>query len=355
MIRYLFVVLFLSITAGLLWWQQQRLAVVTTPTAAPIQVVVATAAEREFLASIEALATVSANEAVTLSATVTEQVRATHFSDGQQVKAGQLLVELVDDEERAALQLAQVTLREQQREHRRIEDLVKRKIIASSELDRIQSLIEAAEAQADSARARLAERQIRAPFSGQLGLRQISVGTLVTPGTVLATLDDLASVNLDFNVPERYLADLKIGAEITARADAWPEQPISATVSTIAARIDPISRSVTVRAKAANPDRLLRPGMLLKLALISQRHQSVAVAEEALLQVADEQFLFVVNADDKVERRVVRSGLRASGWVEIIDGLAVGEQVIVRGTQKVRPGSSIQRSHEPWMTAAEAR
>lgn len=355
MARYLFVVAFLAITAGLLWWQQQQQATAKTQPQGPVQVVAAAASAKEFTAAIEALATVSANEAVTLSATVTEQVRATHFRDGQQVKAGQLLVELVDDEEQAALQLAQVALREQQREYRRIEDLVKRKTIASSELDRIQSLLEAAEAQIASARAQLAERQIRAPFSGQLGLRQISVGTLVTPGTVLTTLDDLASVNLDFNVPERYLADLKVGAEINASADAYPEQRFKATVTTIAARIDPISRSVTVRAKAANSDGKLRPGMLLKLALINQRHQGLAVAEEALLQVGEEQFVFVIKADDTIERRVVRSGLRADGQVEIVAGLAAGEQVVVRGTQKVRPGGRVQRSQEPWAATAEVR
>ena len=264
-------------------------------------------------------------------------------------------MELVDDEEQAALQLAQVSLREQQREYRRIEDLVKRKTIASSELDRIQSLIEAAEAHVASARAQLAERQIRAPFSGQLGLRQISVGTLVTPGTVLTTLDDLASVNLDFNVAERYLADLKIGAEINANADAYPDQTFKATVTTIAARIDPTSRSVTVRAKAANHDGLLRPGMLLKLNLINRRHQGLAIAEEALLQVGEEQFVFVIKDDDSIERRIVSSGLRADGQVEITSGLQAGEQIVVRGTQKVRPGARVQRSQEPWAATVEAR
>ena len=206
-----------------------------------------------------------------------------------------------------------------------------------------------------SARAQLAERQIRAPFSGQLGLRQISVGTLVTPGTVLTTLDDLASVNLDFNVAERYLADLKIGAEINANADAYPDQTFKATVTTIAARIDPTSRSVTVRAKAANHDGLLRPGMLLKLNLINRRHQGLAIAEEALLQVGEEQFVFVIKDDDSIERRIVSSGLRADGQVEITSGLQAGEQIVVRGTQKVRPGARVQRSQEPWAATVEAR
>lgn len=346
--RYLLIILTVGALVALILWHQQQRQAATAPPLGPVQVVAAAATATEFEEVVEALATVKANEAVTLSATVTEQVRSTHFNDGDRVKPGQLLVQLVDDEEQAALQLAQVALAEQQREYGRIADLVRRKTIASSELDRIQSLIDAARANIASAQAKLNERQIRAPFAGRLGLRLVSVGTLVTPGTEITSLDDLSTVNLDFTVPERYLADIAIGNQLRATVDAYPDQPINATVTTIVPRIDPVSRSITVRAKADNSDGHLHPGMLVKIDLVNRRHSGLAIPEEALLQVGEQHFVFVLTADSSAERRDVTIGLRRRGEVEIVDGLQAGEQVISRGSLKIRPGAKVKVIDEPW-------
>ena len=291
---------------------------------------------------IEALGTLRANESVELTASVTETVTAINFDDGDRVKAGQVLVQMTNDEEQAQLREARVTVDEAKRQYERIKSLRAQQSASESQLDEQQRVWEANRARLAAIESRLADRLLRAPFAGVVGLRNVSIGALVEPGDVITTLDDDSVMKLDFSVPSVYLAALVPDMPVTAITRAWQGQLFEGRVKSINSRVDPVTRTVIVRALLSNPDHALRPGMLMQVELQSQRREAIIIPEECLVAQGQKQFVYVVDrTDNKVERREVRIGTRRPGEVEIIEGLVVGELVITDGTLKVRPGNKV--------------
>jgi membrane fusion protein (multidrug efflux system) len=188
-----------------------------------------------------------------------------------------------------------------------------------------------------------------------LGFRQVSPGTLVTPGTAIATLDDIRTIKLDFPVPEAFLASVAPGLSIAAKSAAWPDREFEGKVRAVDSRVDPVTRAVTVRAEIPNPDSLLRPGMLLTVQLFKPERQALIVPEIALIQVGGQSYVFRVGADATVEQVEVGTGARRRGEVEIVAGLAAGDRIVVEGTVKLRPGAAIAEAPAaaPAATAAE--
>ena len=291
---------------------------------------------------IEALGTLRANESVELTASVTETVIAINFDDGDRVKAGQVLVEMTNDEEHALLEEARVTVDEAQRQYRRIKSLRAQQSASESQLDEQRRVWEASRARLNAIESRLADRFVRAPFTGVVGLRNISIGTLVEPGDLISTLDDDSVMKLDFSVPAVHLGRLAVGMPVTASTRAWAGRHFQGLVKSIDSRVDPITRTVIVRALLENPGHALKPGMLMQVELQSAVRQSIVIPEECLVAQGQQQFVFVVDGtDNTVERREVRIGTRRPGQVEVVDGLRIGELVITDGTLKVRPGSKV--------------
>lgn len=337
--------------AGLWWHQDQAPASSTTPKATVVRVVTSPVKLQLLSDEIEALGTTKAFESITVTATVSDKIEKVHFRDNQQVKAGQLLVTLTHQEEQAALDAANEDLKEQNREYRRITDLVRTKTIAASELDRLQSAVEIAKAKVAQAQAQLDDRFVRAPFDGVLGFREVSTGALISPGTAITTLDDVSPIKLDFTVPERFLPILKPGKDIYATAEAVPSERFQGKVSSVDTRIDPVSRSATVRAELDNKDGLLRPGMLLRIRLVKEAREALAVPAAAIFQIKSQHYVFVVDEDNIVEQRPVVIGLRQPGIVEVTQGLKEKEQVIIRGLLKVREGAKVEVRKEDFPEA----
>jgi membrane fusion protein (multidrug efflux system) len=180
------------------------------------------------------------------------------------------------------------------------------------------------------------------PFAGRIGLRRVSLGSLVGPGTVITTLDDTDVIKVDFDLPEVYLSRLEPGLTVRARSAAWPDQEFVGSVSSVDTRVDPISRTIRVRSVMPNENGLLRPGMFLTVTLLNESVEALVIPERALIPERSMQYVFVV-ADNRIaERRVVRIGRRRPGEVEILEGLSAGEMVIVDGTQKARDGQTVQ-------------
>lgn len=289
---------------------------------------------------LEALGTLSASESVTLSATVTDTIAALNFHDGERVEAGHLLVQLKDDETQAELRAAQALRDERRAAVNRLSQLQSRNLAPRADVEDAQAQLRQAEAEIEAIQARLGARRLRAPFDGVVGFRDISVGTLVTPGTELVTLDKVDVMKLDFPVPEVYLASLTPGLRLTARSDAYPEAAFAGVVASVGTRVDPVSRSVQVRAELTNPELRLRPGMLMTVTLERQPRQALVVPEATLVPEGERHYVMVLDESDgyRVERRRVTIGERRDGLVEIREGLDEDTLVVRHGTQRVRDG-----------------
>ncbi len=311
-------------------------------TAAAPPVVAALVEQRQFADTLEALGTAQANESVLLTPNRADHVQAIHFVEGQEVEAGQLLVEMHAEEELALLAEASAVRDERRVSHQRAIELHAKEMVSERELDGTKSLLAAAEARCISISAAIADRQVRAPFAGVLGLRRVSVGAYLQPATIITTLDDLSIVKLDFTIPETWLPTIRAGMTITAQSDAWPSLKFAGTVSTIDTRVDRTTRSVSVRAKLANTERKLRPGMLLKVLVERGEAPVLQVPEEALIPVGQDHFVLRIDSGDIARRIQVQTGRRRPGAVEIKSGLAEGDRVVIEGIVRVRPGKAVR-------------
>lgn len=303
-------------------------------------VVTQTVTMQPFAVVIEALGTAQANESVEITAQQAEIVTAVLFDDGDQVEQGKSLVELNSRAEQARVNELEINLAEARRQLIRIEDLAKERAASQQLLDEQQARVDALVAQLDVAKAELNELQVVAPFSGKLGIRQVSVGSLVRPGDVITTLDDIRRVKVDFNISEAHLARVAKGQTVSATSVAYPGQMFTGEVSSIDARLDPVTRSIQVRAIIDNAKGDLRPGMLLQITVQRQMLETLVIPEKALIPNQDKQFVFVIN-DGKAESREVFVGERRPGVAQIIGGLSAGEQIVTEGTLRLRDGASV--------------
>ena len=307
----------------------------------PLPVIAAEVRAVPFADPVEALGTLKARESVSITANVTETVSAIHFDDGQRVKKGDILVEMTGTEEHALIEEGRARVAEAERQYDRVKSLAGQRSAAESLLDERRRDLETARAALAAIESRLADRLIKAPFDGVLGLRNISVGALVEPSDPITTLDDLSTMKLDFSVPSVFLADLKPGLAVSARAPEYGALTFSGAVSGVDSRIDPVTRSIQVRALIPNPDGRLKPGLLMQVQLNRNPRDALVVPESALLQQGQDHFVIRVGEGDKAERVKVRIGARRPGEVEVIAGLHAGDRVVTHGNDKVRPGQSL--------------
>lgn len=299
---------------------------------------------------VEALGNAGANESVSLTAKVSDVIARLDFDSGARVEQGEILVELADAEEAAGLSEARATLRETQRDIARIQDLTDRGVASRTRLDEAQAALDRARARVEAIEARVADRIIRAPFSGVIGLRTVSVGELVGPGDVIARLDDTSVIKLDFTVPERFLSVIDAGQIVRARSAAFPEEVFQGEVSQVDSRIDPATRTVTVRALVDNADGRLRPGMLMTVELRRDERESPAVPGSSIVRFGEQTFVYVIaegQAGPIAVRRDIELGLRNVGMVEVVNGLSLGERIVSEGVHRVREGAPLELANAP--------
>jgi membrane fusion protein (multidrug efflux system) len=304
----------------------------------------------------ESVGTTRAFESVSLASKVSGIVEKISFTEGQNVKAGDVLVELDIAERkadleaaRAAIQTARAQREETNQKFERAQQL--RRAGAGTEalvsdltlqLRTVETTIAAAQARERSAAARLDDYYVRAPFDGRVGFRQVSVGAFLDTKVIITTLDDIRRIRLDFAIPEPLLARIKVGAMVNARSVAFANRVFSGEVAAIDTRIDPVTRSVKLMAIIENADLALKPGMFLTVSLeVARRESAVIAPEEAIVSEGPRQVAYVVK-DNRIERRVVVVGQRMYGKVEIAEGLKAGDVIVARGIQRVRNGMQVQ-------------
>ncbi len=317
------------------------------PARPPVPVTVAAVVEREFAEELVALGTLGARESVEVTANVTEKIARISFEGGQTVRAGQTLVELVRNEEKSRLDKARAELDGALNDLQRTETLAKDAIVTAADLDNQRVRVESARAVLKTAEAQLDDRLVRAPFDGVVGLRRVSPGSLVTPSTVITTLDAIDTLHADLALPERFIALVKGGETVVLSSDAYPDETFTGKVVAVDVRVDPATRSIQVRALVDNPEAKLRPGMLVRGTLRVGTRRSAAVPENAIVQRAYRAMVYRLTAngespDSTVELVEVKLGRRQPGWVEILSGLKSGDRVVVEGLNRVKPGAVVE-------------
>jgi membrane fusion protein, multidrug efflux system len=290
---------------------------------------------------VQALGTTQANESVTLTAKVSDTVRRVNFEDGAYVEKGSVLIELTNQEEEAALAEARANLDDAQNQLRRLEDLSNRGLSAVQQLDIAKSRADAMQAQMNRVVARLKDRIVLAPFSGVLGFRNVSPGTLVTPATTITSIDDISTIKLDFTVPETVLGSMNPGAKIVAKSVSFPGREFEGIVRTVGSRVDPITRAVMIRAHVPNLDRALRPGMLLTVDVVTSQHEALVIPEGAVFQVQNRAYVYRLDGLTARQQRIEVGG-RRFGTVEVKSGLEEGDTIVIEGIVKLRDGIQVR-------------
>tara|TARA_R110000787_G_scaffold38852_1_gene97677 strand:- start:450 stop:1493 length:1044 start_codon:yes stop_codon:yes gene_type:complete len=321
---------------GLLAWQLSSPVETSAPrTRPPVPVTAYTVVPQPFNDEVQALGTLRAWESVDITASVSQIVESLEFDDGQQVEQGVLLALLRQSAEQASRRELQATLADAERELRRLENLARQDQVAQNELDRARTLAAVTRHRIEEVESRIADRTIVAPFTGTLGLRQVSEGALVTAGQRLTTLDDLSRMRLEFTVPEQDLGFLRAGQTVAATTPAFTGA-YTGTVTALDSRVDPVARSITARAELVNPEQRLRPGMLMEVVVSGPERQALLVPEESLQSRSTQHFVWRLDAAaEQAVRSEVSIGGRRPGWVEIVAGLEAGDQVVRDGVGRL--------------------
>ncbi|WP_409432624.1 efflux RND transporter periplasmic adaptor subunit [Litorimonas sp. RW-G-Af-16] len=311
----------------------------------PASVFVEPVAEREFAVRVEALGTLEPNEVVDLTLNTADRVQSLYFDDGQRVRKGKTLLSLAQREQIALTEAAEANADEARQQLERIARLAERNAVSQAELDEANRDLNAANAQLRAVQSRQKDRVLVAPFDGVLGFRQVSVGSFIRAGDVVARLIDDSEMNLEFSVPSTFLRSLKPGTKVSARTDDLPDMTFEGAIATIDNAIDPVTRSVRVRATLPNPDRVLMSGMFMEIVLTANPRQNLAIPEEAIQPVGPKTFVFKVDETTgqlTAKRVEVKVGALEKGYLEVLSGLSTGDRVITEGIIRVRDGGEIK-------------
>lgn len=308
------------------------------------KVIVSLVENQTFKDQVEALGTLRANESVELMSTVTEHVKAIHFDDAQRIKKGTLLLEMRIEEELSGLEEQNAILKEAKKQVKRFTPLIAKGAVSKTNLDNAKLEVSKTNARINAIKSQIDERQIIAPFDGLIGLRNISVGAMLSSDTLIATMHDDSVMKLDFSLPSLFLSFLKPGIKIKAKTDAFPKKVFNGEVLQIDNQVDPITRTISARALIDNADHSLKSGLLMQVTLETNVRQALVIPEEALIPNGDKNFVLVVVEKEKlktVEKRLIKTGVRQPGKVEVLSGLLAKDLVVIQGIMKAKPGKPI--------------
>ena len=290
---------------------------------------------------VTAVGTVLSDESVTISAEIPGRIEEIHFEEGQPIEKGAPLFTLDDSVYRAQLADAEAKLKLAEQTHKRTSQLFSSKYATAQSADETASNLAVSTAAVELARVQLDKAHILAPFAGIVGLRGVSVGEYITAGQALVNLEAIDPVKADFRVPEKFLPAIRVGQTIRVKVDAFPDDSFEGKVYAIDPQLDVSGRSLLVRAVVPNADKRLRPGLFARVTvLLELKEAALSVPEQAIVPQGDSQFVFKI-VDGKVQLTKVVTGTRREGRVEIVEGLAAGDQVVTAGQLKIRDGTPV--------------
>lgn len=295
-----------------------------------------------FQDDVTAVGSLKSNESVVLRPEIAGRIAAIQFHEGMAVTRDSVLVALDASTQSAELKQAQANLALAQANYKRTEDLFERKFVSARAKDEAAVNLKVLEAALALAEAKFQKTQIRAPFAGIVGIRNVAVGDYVKEGQDLINLEDIGTLKVDFRLPEGLLTRLRKGQAVEVASDALPGQRFKGTVDAIDPLLDASGRAVSLRARLANPELKLRPGMFVRVRLaFGEERSALAVPEEALVPAGSDNFVFRV-VDGKAQRAPVKIGQRRGAVVEIVEGLKAGDEVVTAGQLKLRDGVPVR-------------
>jgi membrane fusion protein (multidrug efflux system) len=294
----------------------------------------------EFIESVEAVGTARANEQVIITSKYSDLVEAVYFEDGQQVNAGDVLVTLNNKEERAKVNELLANLSESKAHLERLSELLASRSTSKSMVEQQQAKTKAIEAQLVSARAKVNDLIIRAPFKGTLGFREVSKGAYVSAGNSITSLDDVSMIKVDFHLPERLLTHIHVGQQLSAANIAYRNKNFAGEITAIDSRIDSSTRTIKVRAIINNQALKLHPGMLLNISVLLDVENILQLPESSIIPIENKHYVFT-EIENKAVRKTITIGRRGRGLVEVVSGLVEGEQVVIEGALKLREGVDV--------------
>lgn len=301
------------------------------PTGDPVVVDVARVASARLVDDINAVGSIRSNESVVIRPEVSGRIVKLNFGDGQQVRKGQLLIAFDSTVNQAEVQQAKAELGIARANYERTADLARQKFMSDRARDESLANVHVLEAKLALAEARLSKLQIRAPFSGIVGIRNVSIGDYVKDGTDLVNLEDISSVKVDFRVPEKYADVVHKGQAIEVLVDALPGKPFRAKVDAVDPQVDSSGRSALLRGRIDNPEGRLKPGMFARVRLIlAERENALVVPEESIVPQGGKVTVWKI-VDGNAVRTEVKTGLRRAAKVEITQGLALNDVVVTAG------------------------
>jgi membrane fusion protein (multidrug efflux system) len=306
-----------------------------------VMVEAVTAATAPMPQSITAVGSLRSDESVTLRPEVAGRVSAIGFQEGRPVSKGAMLVKLDPAINEAEVLQAKANLTLAKAKYDRAVDLQKQGFISGQARDEAENSLKVMEASVALAAARLAKMEIRAPFSGLIGLRSVSIGDYVKEGQDMVNLESIDPLKVDFRVPEIYLKQVQVGQKLEVSLDALPGRKYEGTVSAINPLVDAAGRAIVIRAQVRNADTALRPGMFARVKLLTKdERDALVLPEQALVPQGEEQYVFRV-IDGKAARTKVELGQRRDGRVEVVKGVAPGETIVTAGQLKLRDGMPV--------------
>ena len=292
--------------------------------------------------SITAVGSLRSDESITVRPEVAGRISAILFKEGQQVGRGMMLVRLDPAINQAEVQQARANLKLAQTKYDRAVELSQRNFISGQAKDEAENNLKVAQAAVTLAEARLAKTEIRAPFSGVIGLRSVSVGDYVKEGADMVNLESIDLLKVDFRVPEIYLSQVKVGQSLSIALDAAPGKTYEGRVFAVNPLLDAAGRAVVIRAQVRNADASLRPGMFARVKLVTKDVQNaLVVPEQSLVPQGEEQFVFKV-VDGKAVRAKVEVGQRRDGKAEVVQGVGPDDTVVTAGQLKLRDGVPVR-------------
>ena len=296
---------------------------------------------------LTAVGSLRSDESVTIRPEVAGRISEIAFREGQRVEKGATLIRFDTSVQRAEVAQADANLGLAKSRLDRSRDLFNKGFISTQARDEAESNFKVAQANFDLAQARLTKLDIKAPFSGIVGLRSVSIGDYVKDGQDIVNLEEIDPLKVDFKVPEIYLKQVAAGQSLQITLDGFPDQTFQGKVFAINPLVDTNGRSIVIRAMVENAGARLRPGMFARVRLLfAAERDSVMVPEQSIIPVGDDHFLFKV-VDGRAQRTKVEIGQRRDGKVEILRGLEVGDMVVTAGQTKLRDGAQVNVAGTP--------